>query len=482
MGVKSYIRRKIIEVVKYAIREEQSFNKQNIDKDIISNFDRQMERWTWERFKRTEKEIEKWTWDRFQRTKNRLDELEEQIEYVNQNVLDIKFKDNKIEYKENEKIRVVMLFQIPSCWPSVESVWNVLVEDPRFETQMLLYDREQKEPEQMEGARDFLVSHHINFCEAEYYDFQKEKPHVFIYQTPWDDRHRPEFLKSHVIKAYGIRTVYLPYGIEYSASVRISWIFSIMQFRAKPWMSFVLSPQILLEHKCQSKYGGDFLMSTGLPKFDALYKKEQFILQDTLKNIIGDRQIVFWQMHFPALDGNEDYPEPNIEVYLEFAKKIYSYRNLFFLVRPHPKFFSMYMQKGYTAEVEEFKNILDNTENIFVYDEPDYRPALVNANYIIGDRSALMVEAIVLQVPVLYMTNFYYKEKMLQSVLPIFESYYQGSECYDMELFVDLIINRNKDYKRYERLQAMEKCIPFFDGQSGKRIVECIATALQEEV
>lgn len=543
MGLKSYIRERLIAAVQYAVREELK-NQNNIagtetenvkyeeqidrTEEIIARLDKQIERWTWERYKRIdevvvpkiEKQIdlnawnlkknldksaenwtwerykrientvvpkldkvtEKWTWERYTRIKSDIQKVEEDIKKVDQNILEVLFEANKVKYINNENIKVVMLFQIPSCWPSVESVWNELIRDERYDATMLLYDREQREPKQMEGAREFLIEKGIEFIEAENYDFDKEKPHIFIYQTPWDDRHRPDFLKSDVIKKKGIRVVYLPYGIEYSASVRLSWIFSIMQFKARPWMSFVISDRIKLDHKLMSGYGADFLRVTGLPKFDGLYKKEDFNLESSIIEKINNREVIFWQMHFPALDGNENYPEPNIEVYLQFVKKLHHYDKQFFLVRPHPKFYEVYEQKGFDKEVEEFRNIIYNTENVFVYDAPDYRPALVNANYIIGDRSALMVESIVLDIPVLYMTNFYYKEKILDGIAPIFESYYQGSECYDMELFMDMIVNKKIDYKKCEREKAKELCIPFFDGKCGKRIVDEMASAILNEV
>lgn len=106
----------------------------------------------------------------------------------------------------------------------------------------------------------------------------------------------------------------------------------------------------------------------------------------------------------------------------------------------------------------------------------------MNADYMIGDRSALMIEAIVLNIPVLYMTNFYYKEKILSAVEPIFESYYQGSVCYDIELFIDMVIKKGIDYKKQDRERAKDLCIPFFDGKCGLRIVNDLAYSIYAEL
>lgn len=445
-------------------------------------FNDMIEWWTWERYQRIGKAIEWWTWERYQRTEKKIEYLEKQLTNINENVLNLTMDKNLIRYKKGEKIRIVVLFQIPSCWPSLESVWKELERDERFEAKMLLYDREQKEPAQMMGARELLEKLNIAYIEAEYYDFKIKKPHIIVYQTPWDERHRPPFLWSDQMKKMGIRVAYLPYGIEYSASVKVDYIFSNNQLKTCPWRSYVLSEQMKLEHRKQSPYGDSYLAVTGLPKFDSLYYRFDFLLEDSIQEKVKNRKIIFWQMHFPAFDGNRDLPEPNIKVYLEFVNKLKEYKELFFLVRPHPKFFEMYKTKGYEEEAEELKAVIESTENAYCYLEPDYRNALIHADYMIGDRSALMIESIVLNIPVLYMTNFYYKEKILSAVEPIFESYYQGSVCYDMELFLDMVVKKGMDYKKQERERAKGLCIPFFDGKCGLRIANDLAYSIYAEL
>lgn len=445
-------------------------------------FNDMMEWWTWDRYKRIKKDMEWWTWERYQRTEEKMKCLKKQLEDINEDILNLIMDKNLIRYNKGEKIRIVILFQIPSCWASLESVWRELEKDERFEAKMLLYDREQKEPIQMAGARELLEKLNITYIEAEYYDFTKYKPHIILYQTPWDERHRPSFLWADQMKKAGIRVAYLPYGIEYSASVDLNYIFSNNQFKTCPWRSYVLSENMKIEHRMKSPYGASYLVATGLPKFDSLYYKSNFLLEDYIQKEVKNRKIILWQMHFPAFDGNKDFPEPNILVYLEFANKMKEYKELFFLVRPHPKFFEMYKTKGYKEEVKELKEIIENTENAYCYLEPDYRNALMNADYMIGDRSALMIEAIVLNIPVLYMTNFYYKEKILSAVEPIFESYYQGSVCYDIELFIDMVIKKGIDYKKQDRERAKDLCIPFFDGKCGLRIVNDLAYSIYAEL
>ena len=141
-------------------------------------FNDMMEWWTWDRYKRIKKDMEWWTWERYQRTEEKMKCLKKQLEDINEDILNLTMDKNLIRYNKGEKIRIVILFQIPSCWASLESVWRELEKDERFEAKMLLYDREQKEPIQMAGARELLEKLNITYIEAEYYDFTKDRKSV----------------------------------------------------------------------------------------------------------------------------------------------------------------------------------------------------------------------------------------------------------------------------------------------------------------
>ncbi|MBQ2405138.1 MAG: hypothetical protein II312_00425, partial [Lachnospiraceae bacterium] len=196
MGLKKYIRERLIAAVQYAVREELK-NQNNITstetenvkyeeqidrtEEIIARLDKQIERWTWERYKRTDKlldelgyeldhdlnkgvdrldkkvsmsidgydkklmqaidkqnkkikeettkavdekikywtakrfeqidkQIERWTWERYKRSEDKLLYI-----YKLQNqISELLFQQKKVPYIENEKIRIVFLFQVAS--------------------------------------------------------------------------------------------------------------------------------------------------------------------------------------------------------------------------------------------------------------------------------------------------------------------------------------------------------------------------------
>lgn len=416
--------------------------------------------------------VERWTWDRYKKIQVGLGRESGALSTE---------PFAKIPYHMGEKIRLGILFQIPSAWASLESVWEVLRGDERFDAKIYLFDKELKEPAQMAGARKFLIEHQIPFISVDQFTFVEENLHVLIYQTPWDEDHRPRYLQSDVIAQLGTRIAYITYGLSYSASVWVGHQFSDTKFKAYAWKVFTYSERARFDHVCLSPRGGQNVVGVGHPKFDAIANKQNYPLEPGLTARIAGRKIVFIQMHFPAPDGNPSIPEADIHSYIDFLKQAEEYRQFFFLVRPHPKLFETSEQRGLSNVAEELQRVLNDGENVFHYSDPDYRPALFAADYVVGDRSALMIEAGALHVPVLYMTNFYYKEKMLPAIEPLFESYYQGSFAYDIRRFLDMVAIKGLDYKKEERERAARNCLPELDGQGGRRIVDDIAETIYRE-
>lgn len=398
------------------------------------------------------------------------------------NKADLSFKENLISYKSSEKIRIVFLFQIPSVWASLESVWKIVIKDSRFDTKVILLNDARYEMPQTKGAEEFLIKNNIEYLNADEFDFLKFKPHIVFLQMPYDVTCRPRHLYSDYIKSLGIRIAYVSYGIEFTESTWWGYTFLNESFRAKPWKVYTISKLMKNEHTLKSVQGSDHVVVTGHPKFDGLCNnKSDFSLSYEINEKVNNRKIVFWTMHFPVYVTVTEKATPELLEYVNFAKKINKYTDLFFIVRPHPKFYEVYRQWGYEEEIKDFYNLIRNNKNSILDEESDYRTSLYNADYVIGDRSALMIETCALQVPAIYMSNINYKEKLLPSVAPIFESYYHGSTCSDIEKFINMIINNEYDYKKKEREEALKQCVPYLDGKCGERIVKDLIDSLEME-
>ena len=226
---------------------------------------------------------------------------------------------------------------------------------------------------------------------------------------------------------------------------------------------------------------GKAVRCVGHPKFDGLYHSNRFSLSPIVEKRARGRKIVVWHTHFPKFipqaNGKKCMATPYLEEYKAFAEYIITNQDFFFVFLPHPKFLYEISLRAYT---EKIMSLLSGAENAFVDLADDYRSSIVNADFIITDRSALMVEAGSVGVPVLYMHNPDYEEPLTKAIEPLVESYYQGTGCADMIHFLDMC-RRGEDPLKENRAKAFAECVPFFDGKCGERIKEDIVESLNEE-
>lgn len=380
------------------------------------------------------------------------------------------------KYKKNDKIDISFIFQSASFWPSWESFWNACVEDERFNPVMYVCDDEFKEKVQFKTAQTFLKNLEIPFQHISDVNLQELKPHVVVLHTPYDG-HRPPYLSGGAISSEGFRLIYIPYGIEISDSNKARSDHFECGVTTNAWRIYTFSPEIIKDYKRYSPTGGDMVRAYGHPKFDLLNKVNFPNLPNEIKNKTNGRKVVLWKVHFPKkVDGK--FITPSLKMYMNLLDSLREYKDLFFIFMPHPKF---YAELEKFTNVEKFKSKL-NLENIFEYTADDYRPVLVNSDYFILDRSALMVEAGVTGRPILYVSNDSYYEPMTLPVQRIVDSYYQANTLKEIKSFIDTVVIDDHDSLKESREEAFNNTIPKINGMSGNRIKEDIANALEAEI
>jgi len=407
---------------------------------------------------------------------------------VNETILDISFEANK-NYELKERIKVVFFFQSASFWASWESFFEECKKDDRLEIKTVLFDKDFSGKSQMKTARKFLEQRGIEFTDYENYDFEGDSPDIAVLQTPYDHIHRPVEIWSKVLKLKGIRVVYIPYGIEISDTENVRKFHFAEGVPLYAWKVYTFSELIRQDYIKYSRNAEKRVQVLGQPKFDGLFHKQTLPLPDEIKNRAKGRKIVLWKVHFPkqeniySKDKKSYYVTPDFEEYKQFLAKIPENPDLFFIFRPHPNFFDMCLFNGVMTvqETEEMKQNLNSTENLYYDTLDDYRITLVNSDCIIIDRSSLMVEASVTGVPILYMHNKSYYEPLTRAISGLIKSYYQGSTAKDMLAFLQMF-RRGEDLKKQERISATQKHIPFFDGNSGKRIKENMILEFDKEI
>ena len=387
------------------------------------------------------------------------------------------FDDHFTPFHRGEKIRAVFLFQVPSFWPSWESVYYECVNDPRFDTRLVLHVGMSFHRQQMNDSETFLRERGICFFRFEDFDFDSYKPHLMILQTPADTVHRTVDALSLRFKNIGARIVYIPYGIELSdaSEARMDHFFTFTILNA--WRIYVISEAMYAYYQkfCPNR---EAVRVTGHPKFDFCASNPSSSISQEIEMRIGPRKVVLWKVHFPKKFGSVQIT-PNIDEYLDFATKVSDYPDLFFVFMPHPL---MHPKSEILSDESKYKvsslfSFLQGKSNVYIYTEADYRPALMRADAVIIDRSALMIEAALTGVPILYMHSSDNSEPLSPPIAPLIDSYYHGTSAIDICSFLQQFRNHQDPFKN-KRIMAFRNCVTNCDGFSGRRIVSDMATSI----
>lgn len=196
------------------------------------------------------------------------------------------------------------------------------------------------------------------------------------------------------------------------------------------------------------------------------------------------RRIVVWKMHFPKLiyDGIRQLQvTPYLSEYIRFAGRMAVFADLFFVVMPHPLFFSETLPHAVAEEARQLFGLLEAVPNAVMDLSPDYRCSLYNADAIIVDRSALMLEAGLCGAPVLYMRNQDYEEPLTRAVKCVADTYVQGNTAEDMAAFLEKFRRGALQERVGEQGAAIRTAIPFLDGLCGKRILDDMKDSIISE-
>lgn len=383
-----------------------------------------------------------------------------------------RWKQRYVPCRPGEKIRIAIIYQVASFWPSIESFYEECMKDEDTDIRIFFVGAVSVEKAQIQGSDTFLLEKGLPFSNYSEEAIQSFLPHVVFYQTPYDVSFRnPDSLAVH-LRGMGIRIAYIPYGIEIADTEDARWYHFHTFVIRNAWRIYTFSERMKADYRryCPNRHA---VRAFGVPKLDSVARKKQ-VNKEKIRAAAGGRKIILWKLHSPKLifEGTaKRQVSPDLREYRKFAEMVEQYKWAYFVVMPHPMFFSETINPYLAAEGQKLLDQLAGKKNVFIDRAPDYRTSLYSADAIIIDRSALMVEAGFLDVPVLYMKNSDYEEPLTQAVKPLVDSYEQGTTCEDMCRFLEKLDTSGG--KIAERITAVRKAVfPYEMGRCGRLILE----------
>lgn len=386
------------------------------------------------------------------------------------------------DLKENEAIRIVLIAQHPSVWPSWRSVWDAASKNARFSVQVVLarfVHPFSSEATTYDDMKQCLISEGVPFCTEAYFQLKSFRPHVTFIQNPYEETRSDKF-KIEQLEKSGTRIAYVPYGLEIGGGAwNLQAQFDTSLHRSA-WRIFARSQRSKVMFGKYCSAGNAHVVVTGHPKLDAFQINSVNSLSAGLVEKIAGRKVILWTPHFSV----GDLPTwSTFKTYGEFILSEISRRqDLFLLLRPHPLFFQAMRQHGlWDAQGErDFRRMINTADNLALDENPDYHAAFSIADALMADAGSFLLEFWPTGKPLLYL----HCEGGLgiNDDGDLVNHLYVGYNQTDIANFIDMVELGNDPRKR-QRKEVLSDFLFGLDLEStaGERICNHIHTALSTE-
>lgn len=394
---------------------------------------------------------------------------------------------NYRSWNHDDKIDILFVYQSATVWASLDDLYAYFLLNDSVNVTLALYDEVSVEKGHINGAEEFLMNSGYDYTRFDDLDFNAYHPHIAILQLPYDTSCRNPNALSLRLKSLGIRIVYIPYGNETADTEEVRRVQYENFVVENAWRVYTGTDESLGEYNkyCRNR---ESVKCVGIPKYDSIIREDKFYLNEEIKNRKGQRKLLTWKIHFPKRDATKDGPQlvtPQLQEYISFLDYIEKRKDIFFVILAHPKLINMdvsslvYRDGRQMDSIPKFFDKAKQLENVYIDTASDYRNTLYNSDAVIMDRSGLIVEIAIRNIPTLYLLNEDYREKYLDYVEDILSTYVSGCSCSDMMKFVDGINGDDKNSNA--RRDSVKKSIPYLDGKCCERIFSDITAGLKED-
>lgn len=375
---------------------------------------------------------------------------------------------------ENRKIKVRFFTQLPSVWPSTESVWKAFNENEKCDTKIVQLPFIHDSYKDSKGIDKYLIQRNISYIMYDKYDIYEDKPDVVFFQNPYDSTRPKEFSFENISKVTD-KIVYIPYALDIGGGKEsIKWQFKL-NVQRKAWRVIARSDNYKEFYLKFCDNNPLNIVVLGHPKFDYIYNmlKSEFQISKGWIEKIGGRKVIMWNPHF-SVDGGY---WSTFLIWKDFIFNVFNKRNdLVLLMRPHPLLFERLkkLDKYNDVDIENLRKFISNSDNIILDETDNYKDAFKISDALITDAGSFMIEYLPIKKPIMYLPNEngvgIYDNRLLKN-------YYIGKKEEDILNFINMISN-DEDKLFDIRTKNMINEIPFFDGKIGNRIMEYIISQL----
>lgn len=380
----------------------------------------------------------------------------------------------KVEH--GDKINVAFLIQFPEMWNSEKSIYEALKEDPRFSVIVIAVPEMQNDKNQgmfqENPAYSFLKENQIDVINAyhngKFYQIDEDIDYIFL-QRPYDvlmpKCYRFKKLSKLALLCYTPYSGRVTKGIHVNIEFNDTFLPYMYSIFADCKESYEFVKSWYQKYKCDEKKVYDI----GFPRNDLLFN---FSAQQTNGNVF------LWLPRW-SLDPYHDMSHflDYIDVLLDDFE-VHQDRTL--VIRPHPLMFSNFLANGaMTADqIEALKDRIEHMENVSFDHNKNYMKTFQNCDYLISDKTSLLVEFFVTQKPVIF-CDAYQNEELTNSASQMVQTFYNIANSEELLSTIAYLSEGNDKNKAFREVVSRETVK--YDGKAGKHIVDAIASVSDKE-
>lgn len=376
---------------------------------------------------------------------------------------------------KKRKIRIGLWMTENQKWSSFESLYRSLSANENFETFVLLtYLKKGRagvsKLEHMEQNIEFLEKNNIKYelvYDYKYnsYSYLKDKkPDIVFYQQPWSIHDNQNLWNT----SKNALTCYVPY-CYYSLDTDVNYLFG---FHGCLWKYFVETEMHKKDY--ETKYQAKNCIAFGSTKLDNF----KTIKPNGIWSKKNKKRIIYAPHHTFAYEYNYQMAtfKSNGEYILNLAK---SHPEFEWIFRPHPVFYDRVIEFG-IMKPEEINNYFSEWEKIGkIYPTGDYYELFSHSDCLITDCISFLAEYLPTGKPVIHLRKENQHREFNSLLQIITDSYYKIYDNKTLQEVFDRVVLNDDDYKKEERLKALELLMLDKEKTTGEKITEYLLKELR---
>lgn len=382
------------------------------------------------------------------------------------------------------QVRAVFFAELGEKWDSMETVYEFMRDDPRFDPVVVLTPvyrqvRDEKGGEKHDVIyKDYLTPMGIPFLEYNEYSLEEDCPDLAFISQPYESCTLREFWPEYI--AQYTRLVYLPYFLSESATNDSVMSLAQLPVYRYAWKVVCATEEQYKFYCKHSVHGGVNALLTGMPKLDKLVNlKKDGIARPKGWDCLEGKTVFLWNSWYDA-------GASSIRYFDELMEWFKTHEDCALIWRPHPMTDTV-TKLYYPGQYQKLqKNIqqVDSLPNVIMDRETSYKAAFCYSDALISDPSSLIILYLLMDKPTLALSRNGYSPSPSQrnSTVSFVEAKWRksGRNIAEIFNFCEQIRAGADEYAKV-RKEIRQRDLALADGHSAERICEALWTEMHRE-